>query len=48
MGSGSRSERTRIDMDIILANRTAETAAAYFEKTNNEAIRKLLDRKSVV
>ena len=33
-------------MDIILANRTAETAAIYFEKINNETIRKLLPQKA--
>ncbi len=46
MGSGSRFGRTRTDMDIILANRTAETAAIYFEKINNETIRKLLPQKA--
>ena len=43
---GEQTERAGIDMDIILANRTAETAAIYFEKTNNEAIRKLLPQKA--
>lgn len=46
MGSGSRSGRTGTDMDIILADRTAETAAIYFERTNNETVRKFLPQKA--
>ena len=33
-------------MDVILGSRTAETAAIYFEKTDNEAIRKVLPQKA--
>lgn len=33
-------------MDITLSSRTAETAAIYFEKTNNEFIRKFLPQKA--
>ena len=46
MGSGSRSGRIRADMDIILASRTAETAAIYFERTNHETFRKVLPQKA--
>ena len=46
MGSGSRFGRIRADMDIILANRTAETAAIYFERTNHETFRKVLPQKA--
>ena len=46
MESGSRFGRIRTDMDVILGNRTAETAAVYFEKTNNAAIRKVLPQKA--
>ena len=33
-------------MEITLGTRTAETAAAYFEKTNNETFRKVLPQKA--
>ena len=33
-------------MDITLGTRTAETAAIYFERTNNETIRKVLPQKA--
>lgn len=33
-------------MDIMLGNRTAETAAIYFEKTSSEAIRRVLPQKA--
>lgn len=33
-------------MNIVLGRRTAETAALYFEKTNNDAIRKTLPQKA--
>ena len=46
MGSGSRFGRIRADMDIILANRTAETAAIYFERTNHETFRKVLPQQA--
>ena len=46
MGSGSRFGRIRADMDIILANRTAETVAIYFERTNHETFRKVLPQKA--
>ena len=35
-----------MSMDITLGTRTAETAAIYFEKTSNEAIRKALPQKA--
>lgn len=33
-------------MDVTLGRRTAETAAIYFEKTSNAAIRKVLPQKA--
>ena len=33
-------------MQVALGTRTAETAAVYFEKTNNETIRKVLPQKA--
>ena len=33
-------------MDVTLGRRTAETAAVYFEKTSNAAIRKVLPQKA--
>lgn len=33
-------------LQVILGNRTAETAVIYFEKTNNETIRKVLPQKA--
>ena len=46
MGNGLRFGRTKAEMDIILGNRTAETAAIYFERASSEAIRRVLPQKA--
>ena len=46
MGSGLRFGRIRTDMDLILRNRTAETAAIFFEKAGSETIRRVLPQRA--